>query len=567
MLFIQHSQGREVAASKIRYIQQMKPHTHNINTVTSTVVINGYDLSLNLLDKLSRGKENLRPVLSESALQAVAASRSMLERLLDEGAEIYGVTSGFGENCETTVAPQAAVELQHKLVIYHGVGCGAPLSLEETRAVLITRLNTLARGYSGVRPTLLKHMLSLLELDVLPVIPEIGSVGASGDLTPLSYLAALIGGDREAWWQGSRVPALEALSEAGIEPLELREKEGLAIMNGTAVMTGIAALAVQSLGRCLGLAERLAAGAVEVSGGDRRAFDPDAHSLKPHPGQQSSAARMYRYLAVTDGSADSPIAGRGGVGEPSAPGHRVQDVYSLRCAPQLIGAAVDTLVETARVITVELNSSNDNPLFDPVRNKVYNTGHFQGSHVALASDALRNAAAVVADLLDKQCLLLLDGARSGLPPNLAALQADGGVDGVSGKTNRSTAPNHGLKALGITVSALAAEIDSLSAPIASRSRPTESMNQDVVSLGQLSARRLREVARLFELLCAAAAIVVAQAASLRSSNLMDALHTPALEELLVWVRQSVPELKDDRALHNELQGLAGRVAEWPSIIG
>ncbi|TVR91558.1 MAG: aromatic amino acid lyase [Spirochaetaceae bacterium] len=580
MVSFEHSQGREAAASKIRYIQQMKPDTHsthNINNVTSTVVINGYDLSLNLLDKLSRGKEELRPVLSESALHAVAASRSMLERLLAEGAEIYGVTSGFGENCETTVAPQAAVELQHKLVTYHGVGCGAPLSLEETRAVVLTRLNTLARGYSGVRPVLLERMTKLLELNVLPVIPEIGSVGASGDLTPLSYLAALIAGDREAWWQGSRVPAAEALSEAGIEPLELREKEGLAIMNGTAVMTGIAALAVQSLGRCLGLAERLAAGAVEVSGGDRRAFDPDAHSLKPHPGQQGSAARMYRYLAVADDSADSSATadvsamarngGSGGNSQPSAPGHRVQDVYSLRCAPQLIGAAVDTLVETARVITVELNSSNDNPLFDPHRNKVYNTGHFQGSHVALASDALRNAAAVVADLLDKQCLLLLDGARSGLPPNLAPPQEFTAAPGSAAKVSQSTAPNHGLKALGITVSALTAEIDSLSAPIASRSRPTESMNQDVVSLGQLSARRLREVARLFELLCAAAAIVVAQAASLRSAKLMGAAPTPALEELLVWVRSSVPELKDDRALHNELQALAGRVAEWPSLIG
>ncbi|MFN2311668.1 MAG: histidine ammonia-lyase [Spirochaetia bacterium] len=553
----------------------MKQPRYTVDNVSSTVVINGYDLSLPLLEQLSHGNTGLRPgltaVLAESALIAAEESRAMLERLLAEGAEIYGVTSGFGENCATAVASQAAVELQRKLVAYHGVGCGAPLSVEETRAVVLTRLNTLARGYSGVRPLLLEHMLDLIQADVLPVIPEIGSVGASGDLTPLSYLAALVSGDREACWQGRRMPAADALVGAGIEPLELREKEGLAIMNGTAVMTGIAALAVQSLGRCFGLAERLAAGAVEVSGGDRRAFDPDAHSLKPHPGQQSSAERMYRYLSVSDDPAarsNDPVAAAHQLTTTGLePQHRVQDVYSLRCAPQLIGAAVDTLSETVRVLTVELNSSNDNPLFDPVNNKVYNTGHFQGSHVALASDALRNAAALVADLLDKQCLLLLDGARSGLPPNLAPPQDSSTENDVSGHGAPAAAPNHGLKALGITVSALAAEIDSLSAPIASRSRPTESMNQDVVSLGQLSARRVREVARLFELMCAAVSIVVAQAAALRAVGTTGKEPSPALEQLCLWVRASVPALQDDRALDTELQELASRVAEWPSITG
>ncbi len=614
MRCLQHIQAGEAKASKIHYIQRMTQPTHNPdanidpNSEPSSepnsepmVIVSGYNLTLPVLEELSHRSTERQPVLAESALEMAGASRDMLERLLAEGAEIYGVTSGFGENCETAVAPQAAVELQRKLVVYHGVGCGQPLSVEETRAVVLTRLNTLARGYSGVRPALLEHLIKLLQADVLPVIPEIGSVGASGDLTPLSYLAALVSGNREAWWKGRRMSAAEALAGAGIEPLELREKEGLAIMNGTAVMTGIAALAVQSLGRCFGLAERIAAGAVEVSGGDRRAFDPDAHRLKPHPGQQGSAERMYGYLADAHdvASTGEPMEGgtvvvaeSGFVSYPGSseapPQHRVQDVYSLRCAPQLIGAAVDTLTETARVLSVELNSSNDNPLFDPEKNKVHNTGHFQGSHVALAADALRNAAAVVADLLDKQCLLLLDGARSGLPPNLVAPQpgssagdspgqevprgqeASGGAHAAPNAAHAApnaahAAPNHGLKALGITVSALAAEIDSLTTPIASRSRPTESMNQDVVSLGQLSARRLREVASLFELLCAAAAIVVSQAASLRFDRGLGRKPSPALEHLCLWVRHSVPPLQDDRVLHHELQDLAGRVAEWPSV--
>lgn len=465
--------------------------------------------------------------------ERIARGAEFLDRLLAEDGVIYGVTTGYGDSCTVSIPSALVNELPHHLYAYHGCGLGRFLTPQETRAVLVARMASLARGMSGVSVGLLEQIAALLRHDVLPLIPAEGSVGASGDLTPLSYLAAVLCGERDVLYKGEVRPAAGVLNALGIAPLRLRPKEGLAIMNGTAVMTALACLAWQRASYLSKLATRITALNVWGSAGNAHHFDEVLFSVKPHAGQQLAAARMREDLACD---------------QPSRNEQRLQDRYSLRCAPHVIGVLEDALPFFRTQIENELNSANDNPIVDAENERVLHGGHFYGGHIAFTMDGLKNAVANVADLLDRQLALLVDTRfNHGLPSNL------------SGATGPRAAINHGLKALQISVSAWTAEALKLTMPASVFSRSTECHNQDKVSMGTIAARDCLRVLELTEQVIAAMLIAARQAVELRQRDHAGVALPERLATMQADLSQRIPLVVEDRALDHELIALLGAI--------
>lgn len=461
--------------------------------------------------------------------ERIQKGADFLDRLLAEDGVVYGVTTGYGDSCTVEIPPALVPELPHHLYAYHGCGAGRMLTPVETRAVLACRMASLAQGMSGVSWALLQQLEHLLQHDILPLIPAEGSVGASGDLTPLSYVAAALCGERDVLYKNERMPAADALQRTGATPLKLRPKEGLALMNGTAVMTALACLAWQRAQYVGQLACRITAANVVGIAGNAHHFDETLFAAKPHPGQQRAAARIRSDLV-----AEAPLRNS----------HRLQDRYSLRCAPHVIGVLEDALPFMRQLVEGELNSANDNPLIDPEQERVLHGGHFYGGHIAFAMDGLKNAVANVADLLDRQLAQLVDTRYSqGLPSNLSAAQGE------------RRAINHGLKAVQISVSAWTAEALKLTMPASVFSRSTECHNQDKVSMGTIAARDALRVLELTEQVVAAMLIAARQAVVLRQRVQAD---VPVGEAVRAWVADlttRVPLVEEDRALDQDLQRL------------
>jgi histidine ammonia-lyase len=452
----------------------------------------------------------------------IAAGADVVRRRVASGEPLYGVTTGFGDSCETRVEAELAIELQHNLVRYHGCGTGEAFAEREALAVLIVRLASLVRGYSGVRMELLRALCDLVDRRVLPRIPKHGSVGASGDLTPLSYVAALLVGERDASHRGEVLPARTALERAGLRPITLAPKEGLALMNGTSVMTAIGVVVWDRAQRYARFASALTAMAVDVLQGNRHHFDPRIDALKPHPGQRTCAEWIREDLDWDRSVAD--------------PGLRLQDRYSVRCAPHVVGVLLDAATTTRAVLDVEINSVNDNPLVDPDRGDFVNGGNFYGGHVAYALDALKTAVANVAGLLERQLALLCSThTNQGLPANLVAPGPGAGA-------------RHGFKAMQITASALVAEAMKQTMPASVFSRSTECHNQDVVSMGLHSARDALAILDLAETTGAICALALAQGLELRGvergGSRARALHAD--------VRARAAFVEDDRAQDGDI---------------
>jgi histidine ammonia-lyase len=515
------------------------PHvfTTNARTVAGRVVIGEHGLSI--ADVIAVAKDAAPVALNSSGdfRERIEAGAGFLRELLASGAEIYGVNTGLGDSCTVRVPPELVPELPRQLTRYHGCGLGAWLSAEETRAVLAARLVSLSQGYSGVRWLLLEQLAALLNEDILPLIPSEGSVGASGDLTPLSYVAAALIGERDVMHRGERRSAADALAAIGRAPLTLAPKEGLAVMNGTAVMTGLACIAVGRADYLTRLACRLTALAAHALESDRAHFDPHLFALKPHVGQLQCAEWIYADLA----------------GEAGAPA-RLQQRYSIRCAPHIIGVARDALGWIYRDVENELNSANDNPLIDPIKRRVMHGGHFYGGHIAFAMDALKTAVANLGDMLDRQLALLVDARfNEGLPGNL------------SGARGERAAINHGFKGVQIGVSAWTAEALKLTMPASVFSRSTECHNQDKVSMGTIAARDCLRVIQLTEQVAAGHLLAVLQAVALRAALPAAA----ALPERLASFRDAVGArwrfVEEDRPLDDELRHATYAIAEqaWP----
>jgi histidine ammonia-lyase len=504
--------------------------------------VGGTDAGAVIIGNSRLAIENILEIAEAGAPVALSADPAFAERiesgagflreLLSAGAEIYGVNTGFGDSCTVRVPPELVAELPRQLTRYHGCGLGAPLGPGETRAVLAARLVSLAQGYSGVRWQLLQQLAALINEDILPVIPAEGSVGASGDLTPLSYVAAALIGEREVLHRGQPRSAASALASVGRAPLELAPKEALAVMNGTAVMTGLACMAFGRAEYLTRLACRLTALAAHALQSDRDHFDPHLFAVKPHAGQAQCAAWIHADLAATDISFA-----------------RLQQRYSIRCAPHVIGVARDALDWVRRDVENELNSANDNPLIDPVRRQVMHGGHFYGGHIAFAMDALKVAVANLADLLDRQLALLVDPRyNEGLPQNL------------SGARGARALVNHGFKGMQIGVSAWTAEALKLTMPASAFSRSTECHNQDKVSMGTIAARDCLRIIELTEQVAAGHLLAALQAIALRCLADDSAALPPALASFRDAVGDLTTFLEEDRPLDRELRAAVHSIA-------
>jgi histidine ammonia-lyase len=450
---------------------------------------------LRIADVLQTAAGRARVALDESKAfrQRIERSVELLDRLIADGQPIYGVTTGFGDSCEKTVPAELSAKMAANLVRFHGCGTGRMLEEAEVAAVIVARLVSLAQGQSGVRGVLLQRLCDLLNHRILPRIPAEGSVGASGDLTPLSYVAAVLMGEREVSVNGRVLPAAEALAAAKLKPIDLRPKESLSLMNGTSVMTGLSCLAYGRARQLARWASALTAMSSDVLRGNRGHFDDRIFLAKPHPGQRAAARWIAEDVEYASGS--SPHDGR------------IQDRYSIRCAPHVIGVLLDSLGFIKTLLETELNSANDNPLLDTSSGDVLHGGNFYGGHPCMAMDMLKIAVANVADLIDRQMALICNPAtNNGLPADLVA------------RTAADQVTHHGFKAMQITASALAAEALKLTMPASVFSRSTESHNQDKVSMGTIAARDALRVLELTETAAAVVQLALVQAVDLRSGE-------------------------------------------------
>ncbi len=401
--------------------------------------------------------------LHPTAVEAMAVSRAHVDRIEESGRPVYGVSTGFGSLASTFVASERRAELQHALIRSHAAGIGAPMPREVVRAMMLLRIRSLALGHSGVRPLVAQSLVDLLNADVTPWVPEHGSLGASGDLAPLAHCALVLLG--EGWVldkSGTRIDGGEALRRAGLRPIELAAKEGLALVNGTDGMLGMLLLAIGDAAHLFAMADLTAALSIEAMLGSDRPFMPELHAIRPHPGQATSAANIHRLLqssAIMDSHRDDLD-------------HAVQDAYSMRCAPQVAGAARDTLEFATQIAGRELRSIVDNPVVLP-DGRVESTGNFHGAPLGFAADFLAIAAAEVGAIAERRVDRLLDVCRSReLPPFLSP---DAGV-------------NSGLMIAQYTAAGIVAENRRLASPASVDSLPTSGMQEDHVSMGWAATR-------------------------------------------------------------------------------
>ena len=476
-------------------------------------------------DVIAVARQDARVSLSEEARAAMQRSADVVAELADSPEPAYGISTGFGSLATVAIPAERRAELQRALVRSHAAGMGPPVEREVVRAMLLLRARSLAMGYSGARPIVAETMLALLNGGITPLVPEHGSLGASGDLAPLAHCALVLIGEGEVIGPNGPVPAAEVLRIAGIEPVELGPKEGLALVNGTDGMLGMLLLAITDFWSLARVADIAAAMSVEALLGTNRAFAEDLIALRPQPGQAASAANLTRLL---EGSA---IVASHRYDDP-----RVQDAYSLRCAPQVTGAARDTLTHAEQVAAAELRSAIDNPMVMP-DGRVESCGNFHGEPVAFACDFLAIAAAEVGSIAERRTDRLLDAARSqGLPPFLAE---DAGV-------------NSGLMLGHYTQAALVAENRRLAAPASVDSIPTSAMQEDHVSMGWGGARKLRIALRNLAQILAVELVSAAYGLDLRAPLEPG----PGTRAALRALRERVPGPGPDRWLSPDLEAAA-----------
>ncbi|MEV6671675.1 histidine ammonia-lyase [Streptomyces sp. NPDC051162] len=459
-------------------------------------------------DVIAVARDGARVVVSEEALAAVAASRQVIDDLAAKPDPVYGVSTGFGALAVRHISPDLRAQLQRNIVRSHAAGMGPRVEREVVRALMFLRLKTLASGRTGVRPLVVETMAAILNAGITPVVHEYGSLGCSGDLAPLSHCALTLMGEGQAEGpDGALRPAGELLAEHGIAPVELREKEGLALLNGTDGMLGMLVMACADLARLITSADVTAALSLEALLGSEKVLAPELHTIRPHPGQGASADNMLRVLA-----------GSGLTGHHQDDAPRVQDAYSIRCAPQVAGAGRDTLAHARLVADRELAAAVDNPVVLP-DGRVESNGNFHGAPVAYVLDFLAIAAADLASIAERRTDRLLDKNRShGLPPFLAG---DPGVDS-------------GLMIAQYTQAALVSEMKRLAVPASVDSIPSSAMQEDHVSMGWSAARKLRTAVDALARVVAVELVAATRAIELRTG--LSA--APASQAVLKAVREA-----------------------------
>jgi histidine ammonia-lyase len=490
---------------------------------TVTIGPSGITMAITMEDVIAVARQRAKISISEAALDAMAQSRKQIEALAASNSPVYGVSTGFGALAQRHIPAESRTQLQRSLIRSHAAGTGAPVEGEVVRATMTLRLKTLASGRTGARPIVAQTIAALLNAGITPVVYEYGSLGCSGDLAPLAHCALVLMGEGEATdANGIARPVTELLAEAGIKPLELHEKEGLALINGTDGMLGMLIMAIADLEHLCDMADLAAAMSVEGLLGTDAVFRPELHfPLRPHPGQALSAARMY-----------SALKGSGIVASHLENDDRVQDAYSLRCAPQVTGAVRDTISHARTVAERELQAQIDNPVvFED--GTVSSNGNFHGAPVGYVLDFLAIAAADLGSISERRTDRMLDKNRShGLPPFLAH---DPGVDS-------------GLMIAQYTQAGLVSENKRLAVPASVDSIPSSAMQEDHVSMGWHAARKLRTAVDNLTAIIAIELMTAARAIELRAPL----EPAPRTARVIAELRESVPGPGPDRFLSPEI---------------
>ena len=489
------------------------------------LLLDGETLSLEEIRDVARGGVHVE--LAPEALARVERARALVDRVAAGEAAAYGINTGFGTLAEVRIDRKDLRTLQRNLLLSHAAGVGTPLPVPEARALLLLRCNVLAKGYSGIRPRTLQLALDMLNRGIIPVVPERGSVGASGDLAPLAHLALVLIGEGEAFVGTERLPGRAALARAGLEPVVLEAKEGLALVNGTQAMCAVGALALLR-GEALTEVADLA-GAMTLEGllGSHRPFIPPIQAVRPHPGQTAVAEHLRALLR------DSEIV------VSHADCSKVQDPYSLRCMPQVHGAVRDGLSYGRRVLSIEVNSATDNPLVFPGEDLIVSGGNFHGQPVSLALDVLAIACTQLSAISERRVEQLVNPALSGLPPFLA----------------KNSGLNSGFMIAQVTSAALVAESRVLSHPASVDSIPSSAGREDHVSMGMTAALKARQVVEFTRSCLAVEVLVAAQALDfrkpLRAGRGVAAAHAA--------VRQVVPSMEEDREIHRDIEAVSALI--------
>ncbi|MBN2159557.1 MAG: aromatic amino acid lyase [Spirochaetes bacterium] len=507
-----------------------------MNAQVNDIIIDEKSLSIGQIIGVARGSYRVIISTEPSFVNKIERSREMLMAALEKEIPVYGVNTGYGKSCGKRMAMEVAAKNGINLIRFHGCGTGEPIGIPETRAAMLTRILCFVRGYSGVSMELIKLLAEFLNRGVTPVVPCEGSVGASGDLTPMSYVAAALMGEGEVYYRDRRMPAAEALKEAGLSPYSFKPKEPLAIINGTSTMTGISAIVIDRTKKNINASMSATALAIHALMGNAHHYDPAISRAKPHPGQDYVARGIAALIHADNGHA----------GLEANKLDTLQDPYSIRCSPQVLGVLIDALEWVTRWVEVEANSANDNPLIDPDTGAVLMGGNFYGGHIALAMDSLKAALASAADMSDRQVALLVDPhVNRGLPADLV-------------RASKEEMPyNHGFKAMSISSSSLTAEALKATMPAASFSRSTESHNQDKVSMGTISARDAARICDLTEKVTAIHLLAAAQACEIRGNW----QERPRVTEILKKVRSIAGPVIIDRPMDSDISELVRAISE------
>lgn len=478
--------------------------------------------SLTLSDIKNVAYQNTKVELTPEARERVIQSRRFVEELVSSNTTVYGINTGFGKLANERINHKDIERIQMNLILSHSAGVGSCLSVPETRAIMLLRANTLAKGYSGIRLETLQTIIDMLNKKVHPLIPEKGSVGASGDLAPLSHIALVMIGKGKAYCDGTLMDGEKALQQAGIKPVTLKAKEGLALNNGTQVMTGILALAyMEALTLCKS-ADIIGAMTLEALKGTDAAFDERIHNLRPHPGQIRSASNLHNLLA----------------GSKIMLSHRncskVQDPYSLRCMPQVHGAIYDAIQFVEDILTREINSATDNPLIFANDKISLSGGNFHGEPVAFAADLLGIAMSELANISERRIEQMLNPAlNNGLPPFLAPHP---GLDS-------------GFMIAQCTAASLVSENKKLAHPASVDSIPTSAGQEDHVSMGTIAARHAKEIISNTAYVLAIELITAAQALEYETTY----ESSKAIVEIKNLVRKHIQPLESDRVLSDDIE--------------
>jgi len=482
----------------------------------------GFD-GMTLADLTAIARGGAQAKLTEGSEKRIRATRRLVEKWVEDEKTIYGITTGFGALSDVAISKKDTRRLQENILMSHAAGVGEPLDEETVRATMALRIKDLARGHSGIRLETVQHLLALLNWGVCPVIPQKGSVGASGDLAPLAHLALVLVGLGEAFFKGQRMSGSQALSKCGLTPIRLESGEGLALVNGTQVMTAIGALAIDSAVTLSKMTDIAAAMSLEVLMGSRTEFDKRIHEIRPHPGQASVADNMERIIQNSEIITSHKDCSR------------VQDAYTLRCSPQVHGATKDAIGYGRRVIETEMNSSTNNPLIFADSQDFLLGGNFHGQPVALAMDFLSMAISELASISERRIERLVNPNLSGLP---AFLVRDGGL-------------NSGFMIAQYTAASLVSENKVLCHPACVDSIPTSANKEDHVSMGTIAARQCREIVMNTENVIAIELLCAAQALDL-FTNLKPGEGTLKAYQV---IRQTISPLEKDRILSNDIMAM------------